>query len=38
MRDQRVVVVSGGTSAVHFLLQLNDVGATTTWVTRRTVT
>lgn len=31
----RVVVVGAGTSAVQFLLQLNDAGATTTWVTRR---
>jgi cation diffusion facilitator CzcD-associated flavoprotein CzcO len=33
-RDQHVIVVGGGTSAVQFLLQLQDV-ATTTWVTRR---
>lgn len=33
-RGQHVVVVGGGTSAVQFLLQLQDV-ATTTWVTRR---
>lgn len=32
---QHVVVVGGGTSAVQFLLQLNEAGATTTWVTRR---
>lgn len=32
---QRVVVVGGGTSAVQLLLQLAEVGATTTWVTRR---
>ncbi|WP_299169444.1 FAD-dependent oxidoreductase [uncultured Arthrobacter sp.] len=34
-RDKSVVVVGAGTSAVQFLLQLADVGATTTWVTRR---
>ncbi|WP_026534674.1 NAD(P)-binding domain-containing protein [Arthrobacter sp. H14] len=33
-RDQHVVVVGAGTSAVQFLLQLSKV-ATTTWVTRR---
>ena len=33
--NKRVVVVGAGTSAVQFLLQLADVGATTTWVTRR---
>ena len=32
-RGQHVVVVGGGTSAVQFLLQLQDV-ASTTWVTR----
>jgi len=32
---QHVVVVGGGTSAVQFLLQLNQAGATTTWATRR---
>lgn len=32
---QHVVVVGGGTSAVQFLLQLDAVAATTTWVTRR---
>lgn len=34
---QRVVVVGAGTSAVQFLLQLEEVGALTTWVTRREV-
>lgn len=33
-RDRNVVVVGAGTSAVQFLLQLAEVGATTTWVTR----
>ncbi len=32
---QRVVVVGAGTSAVQFLLQLDGVAASTTWVTRR---
>ena len=32
---QHVVVVGAGTSAVQFLLQLSDAGATTSWVTRR---
>ena len=35
LRGQHVVVVGGGTSAIQFLLQLADAGATTTWVTRR---
>ncbi len=34
-RGQHVVVVGAGTSAVQFLLQLTDAGASTTWVTRR---
>jgi NADPH-dependent glutamate synthase beta subunit-like oxidoreductase len=34
---KRVVVVGGGTSAVGFLLELEDVAAKTTWVTRRPV-
>jgi cation diffusion facilitator CzcD-associated flavoprotein CzcO len=34
-RGQHVVVIGAGTSAVQFLLQLDAVGATTTWVTRR---
>ncbi|HET8601709.1 MAG TPA: NAD(P)-binding domain-containing protein [Segeticoccus sp.] len=34
-RGQHVVVVGGGISAVQFLLQLHEAGATTTWVTRR---
>ncbi|MGK5728835.1 NAD(P)-binding domain-containing protein [Streptomyces sp. URMC 124] len=32
---QRVVVVGGGTSAVQHLLEISEVAATTTWVTRR---
>jgi hypothetical protein len=31
----RVIVVGGGTSAVQILLEVADVAATTTWVTRR---
>ena len=34
-RGRHVVVVGGGTSAVQFLLQLHEAGATTTWSTRR---
>lgn len=34
-RGLHVVVVGAGTSAVQFLLQLADAGATTSWVTRR---
>ena len=34
-RGQHVMVVGGGTSAVQFLLQLAEAGASTTWVTRR---
>lgn len=34
-RDQHVVVVGAGTSAVQLLLQLAEAGAGTTWVTRR---
>ncbi|MDQ0733925.1 FAD-dependent oxidoreductase [Arthrobacter agilis] len=33
--DRRVLVVGGGTSAVQFLLQLAEAGATTSWSTRR---
>ncbi|WP_116419352.1 FAD-dependent oxidoreductase [Subtercola boreus] len=32
---QRVIVVGGGTSAVGFVLELEGVAASTTWVTRR---
>lgn len=34
-RGRRVVVVGGGTSAVGFLLELENVAASTTWATRR---
>jgi cation diffusion facilitator CzcD-associated flavoprotein CzcO len=34
-RGQRVLVVGGGTSAVQFLLQLHQAGASTAWSTRR---
>jgi cation diffusion facilitator CzcD-associated flavoprotein CzcO len=34
---QDVIVVGGGTSAVGFLLELEEAGAETTWVTRRNV-
>ncbi|MFG3299683.1 FAD-dependent oxidoreductase [Micromonospora chersina] len=32
---KRVIVVGGGTSAVQLLVEIADVAATTTWVTRR---
>lgn len=35
LAGQRVVVVGAGTSAVQLLLRLADLGAATTWVTRR---
>ncbi|NUU22633.1 MAG: NAD(P)/FAD-dependent oxidoreductase [Streptomycetaceae bacterium] len=34
-RGKRVVVVGGGTSAIHFLAEIAAAGGTTTWVTRR---
>lgn len=34
-RDQRVVVVGGGASAIQFILMLEAVNATTWWSTRR---
>ena len=34
-RGLRVVVVGGGTSAVQHLLEISEVAAATTWVTRR---
>lgn len=34
-RDERVLVVGGGTSALQFLLQLDSAGARTVWSTRR---
>ncbi len=33
--DERVIVVGGGTSAVQHLLEIAEVAARTTWVTRR---
>src|SRR3954470_6601348 len=36
-RGQRVLVVGGGTSAIGFLLELENVAASTMWVTRRPV-
>src|SRR5690606_37090885 len=36
-RDQSVVIVGGGTSAIGFLLELEEVAAQLTWVTRRPV-
>ena len=36
-RDQHVVVVGGGTSAIGFMLELENVAAGLTWVSRRPV-
>jgi len=36
-RDQNVIVVGGGTSAIGFLLELEGVAAELTWATRRPV-
>lgn len=36
-RDQHVVVVGGGTSAIGFMLELEDVAAELTWVSRRPI-
>ncbi|WP_022882095.1 FAD-dependent oxidoreductase [Gryllotalpicola ginsengisoli] len=36
-RDQSVVVVGGGTSAIGFMLELEPVASDLTWVTRRPV-
>ncbi|AYF97706.1 FAD-dependent oxidoreductase [Protaetiibacter intestinalis] len=36
-RDQDVVVVGGGTSAIGFLLELENVARSITWVTRRPI-
>ncbi|MBN9605712.1 MAG: NAD(P)/FAD-dependent oxidoreductase [Actinomycetales bacterium] len=36
-RGQRVVVVGGGTSAIGFLLELEEVAAELTWVSRRPI-
>jgi cation diffusion facilitator CzcD-associated flavoprotein CzcO len=37
MRGKKVIVVGGGTSAVGFLLELEDAAAELTWVSRRNV-
>ncbi|GAA1757527.1 FAD-dependent oxidoreductase [Agromyces humatus] len=36
-RDQHIVVVGGGTSAIGFMLELENVAAGLTWVSRRPV-
>lgn len=36
-RDQNVVVVGGGTSAIGFLMELEEVAASLTWVARRPI-
>lgn len=36
-RDRSVVVVGGGTSAIGFVMELEDVASRITWVTRRPV-
>ncbi len=36
-RDQDVIVVGGGTSAIGFLLELDGVAASLTWCTRRPI-
>ena len=36
-RGQNVVVVGGGTSAIGFLLELEGIAASTTWVSRRPI-
>ena len=36
-RNQHVVVVGGGTSAIGFMLELEDVAAGLTWVSRRPI-
>lgn len=36
-RDQHVVVVGGGTSAIGFMLELENVAAELTWVSRRPI-
>jgi len=35
--DQNVIVVGGGTSAIGFLLELENVASTLTWVSRRPI-
>ena len=37
LRGQDVVVVGGGTSAIGFLMELEGIAASTTWVTRRPI-
>lgn len=37
LRDQHVVVVGGGTSAIGFMLELEGVAASLTWVSRRPI-
>ncbi len=37
LRDKRVVVVGGGTSAIGFLLELEGVASELTWVARRPI-
>lgn len=37
LRGQHVVVVGGGTSAIGFMLELEDVAASLTWVSRRPI-
>ncbi len=36
-RDQHVVVVGGGTSAIGFMLELEEIAAGLTWVSRRPI-
>ncbi|MFM9878395.1 MAG: NAD(P)-binding domain-containing protein [Rhodoglobus sp.] len=36
-RDQSVIVVGGGTSAIGFLLELEGIASDTTWVSRRPI-
>lgn len=36
-RDQRVVVVGGGTSAIGFMLELENIATELTWVSRRPI-
>lgn len=36
-RDKHVVIVGGGTSAIGFMLELEDVAAGLTWVSRRPI-
>lgn len=36
-RDQKVLVVGGGTSAIGFLMEMEDIASELTWVSRRPV-